>query len=264
MPLREVDRRWRRRAGLDQAMHVATLFLWRLVGGHADAISCAGRRAMNAHVIDTRYLKDLFGTEELRAGLQRHARSFSAGSTSRPRWRAPRRPRDSCPPEAAAEITRKARAELIDLDALHEGVNFTGHPLISLVRQLAGSVRGRGGPLRPLGRDHAGRHRHRADAPGQGRARIILRDLRALAAALADLARARARHAAGGPHARPARHADHLRVQGRGLAGRGAAAHRAAGAGRAARARGGVRRAHRPRSHPSARTRSGRWRCSAG
>jgi adenylosuccinate lyase len=33
------------------------------------------------------------------------------------------------PANAAAEISVKARAGLIDLDALHEGVNFTGHPL---------------------------------------------------------------------------------------------------------------------------------------
>ena len=38
-----------------------------------------------------------------------------------------------------------ARAELIDLDALHEGVNFTGHPLISLVRQLTNLCDGEAG-----------------------------------------------------------------------------------------------------------------------
>jgi len=91
---------------------------------------------MNAHVIDSRYLNDLFGTEELRrifadtyqlqcwldfeAALARAEAAVGV-----------------IPAAAADEISRKARAELIDLAALHEGVNFTGHPLISLVRQLA-------------------------------------------------------------------------------------------------------------------------------
>ena len=45
------------------------------------------------------------------------------------------------PPRSRA----KAHAELIDLDALHEGVNFTGHPLISLVRQLTDLCDGEAG-----------------------------------------------------------------------------------------------------------------------
>ena len=71
--------------------------------------------------------------------------SFRAGSTSRLRWLAPRPQWAWCrrrpPPRSRAE----ARAELIDLDALHEGVNFTGHPLISLVRQLTDLCDGEAG-----------------------------------------------------------------------------------------------------------------------
>ena len=81
------------------------------------------------------------------------------------------------PPRSRA----KARADLIDLDALHEGVNFTGHPLISLVRQLTDLCEG-----------EAGRYVHwgatTQDVTDTGLMLqvksshgIILRDLRALA-----------------------------------------------------------------------------------
>nr|MCU0510764.1 lyase family protein [Anaerolineae bacterium] len=92
------------------------------------------------------------------------------------------------PLDAAAEITRKARAELIDLDALREGVNFTGHPLISLVRQLAALCEGDAG-----GYVHWGATTQDVTDTGlmlQAKAahEIILADLRELAGALAALA----------------------------------------------------------------------------
>ena len=143
---------------------------------------------MNAHVVDSRYLGDLFGTEELRrifadtyqlqcwldfeAALARAEAAVGL-----------------IPAAAAAEITRKARAELIDLEALREGVRFTGHPLISLVRQLADLCEGEAGRY-----VHWGATTQDVTDTGlmlQAKAAhaIILRDLRALADALADLAR---------------------------------------------------------------------------
>ena len=103
--------------------------------------------------------------------------------------RAPRPAAGLVPAEAAAEITAKARAELIDLDALHEGVNFTGHPLISLVRQLTALCEGEAGRY-----VHWGATTQDVTDTGlmlQARAahQVILRDLEALAGALADLAR---------------------------------------------------------------------------
>src|SRR5262249_10507873 len=41
------------------------------------------------------------------------------------------------PAEAAAEITRNARAELMDKDAIKRGVDKTVHPLVSLIWQLS-------------------------------------------------------------------------------------------------------------------------------
>ncbi len=63
---------------------------------------------------------------------------------------------------------------------------------------------------------------------------IAARELRAIEAALLDHAQRAPRHADARPHARPARAADHVRLQGRAVGGRGAAAPRAHRAGRAA------------------------------
>ncbi|ETW94146.1 MAG: hypothetical protein ETSY1_36095, partial [Candidatus Entotheonella factor] len=40
------------------------------------------------------------------------------------------------PQAAADEITRKAKLELLDIDAIHEGLAVTGHPLVPLVWEL--------------------------------------------------------------------------------------------------------------------------------
>lgn len=40
------------------------------------------------------------------------------------------------PQAAADEITRKAKLELLDIDAIHDGLAVTGHPLIPLVWEL--------------------------------------------------------------------------------------------------------------------------------
>jgi 3-carboxy-cis,cis-muconate cycloisomerase len=142
---------------------------------------------MNAHVIDNRYLADLFGSEELRRVFSDHAllQRWLDFEAALARAEAAE---GLVPPEAAEEITRKARAELIDLDALRQGVNFTGHPLISLVRQLA-----------DLCEDEAGRYVHwgatTQDVTDTGLMlqakaahEIILRDLRDAARVLALLA----------------------------------------------------------------------------
>ena len=135
---------------------------------------------MNAHVIDSGYLRDLFGTEALRQVFSDRQQlqgwlDFEAALARAeaavglvPRGR---RRRDH----------RKAHAELIDLDALHEGVNFTGHPLISLVRQLTDLCEGEAGRY-----VHWGATTQDVTDTGlmlQVKAAhgIILRDLRALA-----------------------------------------------------------------------------------
>jgi 3-carboxy-cis,cis-muconate cycloisomerase len=144
---------------------------------------------VSAHVIDSAFLRDLFGSPELRAVFADTYQlqcwlDFEAAL-------ARAEAAEGVIPQAAAdEITRVARAELIDLDALREGVNFTGHPLISLVRQLA-----------ELCEDEAGRYVHWGATTqdvtdtglmlqAQAAYRIVLRDLSDLAAALAELAAA--------------------------------------------------------------------------
>ena len=49
------------------------------------------------------------------------------------------------PQEAAAEITRQARAEHFDLMAIREGIDRTVHPLVPLIWQLAGRCEGDAG-----------------------------------------------------------------------------------------------------------------------
>ncbi len=92
------------------------------------------------------------------------------------------------PQAAADEIARVARVELIDLAALREGVNFTGHPLISLVRQLAGLCAGDAGRYVHWGATTQDVTDTGLMLQAQAAYRIILRDLRELASALAELA----------------------------------------------------------------------------
>ena len=143
---------------------------------------------MNAHVIDSRYLRDLFGTEPLRQVFSDtdQLQCWLDFEAALARAEAAE---GLVPADAAAEITAKARAGLVDLDALHEGVNFTGHPLISLVRQLTDLCEGEAGRY-----VHWGATTQDVTDTGlmlQAKAAyaIILRDLKALAVALADLAR---------------------------------------------------------------------------
>jgi len=143
---------------------------------------------MNAHVIDSSYLKDLFGTDALRQVFsdRQQLKGWLDFEAALARAEAAV---GLVPPEAAAEITRKAQAGLIDLPALHEGVNFTGHPLISLVRQLTDLCDGEAGRY-----VHWGATTQDVTDTGlmlQAKAAhgIILRDLRVLAGVLADLAR---------------------------------------------------------------------------
>ncbi|MBI1282488.1 MAG: adenylosuccinate lyase [Anaerolineaceae bacterium] len=91
---------------------------------------------MASHVVDSIFFKDLYGSPEMRlvfddltllqkwldyeAALARAEASLGL-----------------VPAEAAAEITRKARAELMDTDAIKQGVDKTVHPLVSLIWQLS-------------------------------------------------------------------------------------------------------------------------------
>jgi 3-carboxy-cis,cis-muconate cycloisomerase len=143
---------------------------------------------MNSHVIDSDFLRDLYGTEELRqifsdASQVQYWLDFEAALA---------RSEASVglvPPEAAAEITRVARAGLFDREMIRQGVVETGHPLITIVRELAGLCDG-----------EAGRYVHwgatTQDVTDTGLVlqvkaalAVVQRDLQALAVALDNLAR---------------------------------------------------------------------------
>lgn len=91
---------------------------------------------MPVHVIDSLFFRDLYGSASMRAVfddislLQKWldyeaalARAESALGL--------------IPVEAAAEITRQAKAEYIDTEAIKRGVDETVHPLVALIWQLS-------------------------------------------------------------------------------------------------------------------------------
>jgi 3-carboxy-cis,cis-muconate cycloisomerase len=141
-----------------------------------------------SHIIDSAIFKDMYGTDELRQVFSDEnllqcwldveaalARAEAAVGL--------------VPPEAAAEITRQARVELLDIAALKQGIDQTTHELVPLVRQLAALCDG-----------EADRYVHwgatTQDITDTGLIlqvkaahAIILRDLQTLAQALQSLAR---------------------------------------------------------------------------
>lgn len=91
---------------------------------------------MAAHVIDSIFFKDLYGSPQMRAVFDDHALlqkwlDFEAALARAEAFVG------LIPAEAAAEITRKARAELFDTDAIKRGVDKTVHPLVALIWQLS-------------------------------------------------------------------------------------------------------------------------------
>lgn len=99
---------------------------------------------MASHVIDSAYFRDLYGSPAMRAvwsdqHLLQKWLDFEAALA--------RAEVDAgiVPTNAAAEITRKARADLIDDEAIKRGVDATVHPLVSLIWQLSEHCEGDAG-----------------------------------------------------------------------------------------------------------------------
>ena len=99
---------------------------------------------MAAHVIDSILFGGLFGSERMRALFEERALLQ--------RWldyeAALARSQASLglvPAAAAAEITRQARAEHFDLQAIREGIERTVHPLVPLIWQLGERCEGEAG-----------------------------------------------------------------------------------------------------------------------
>ncbi len=99
---------------------------------------------MPAHVTDSLFFKDLYGSAEMRTVfddlnlLQKWLDTEAALARAEASV-------GLVPPEAAAEITRQARAEYMDTDAIKSGIDKTVHPLVSLVWQLAQRCSGEAG-----------------------------------------------------------------------------------------------------------------------
>jgi 3-carboxy-cis,cis-muconate cycloisomerase len=99
---------------------------------------------MAAHVIDSIFFKDLYGSAEMRAvfddlNLLQKWLDFEAALARA------EAALGLIPAEAAAEITRKACADLMDLEAIKRGVDKTVHPLVSLIWQLSEHCEGEAG-----------------------------------------------------------------------------------------------------------------------
>lgn len=99
---------------------------------------------MASHVIDSVFFKDLYGSEAMRAVFDDHnlLQKWLDYEAALARAEATL---GLVPTEAAEEITRKARAELMDKDAIKRGVDKTVHPLVSLIWQLSEHCEGDAG-----------------------------------------------------------------------------------------------------------------------
>lgn len=143
---------------------------------------------MPSNAIDSFIFKDMYGTDELRAVFsdEQLVQCWLDYEAALARAEAAV---GLVPQEAAAEISRKARVELIDFDALRQGIYETTHELVPLIWQLASLCEGAAG-----GYVHWGATTQDVTDTGlvmqvKAAYAIVLRDLRALAEALADLAR---------------------------------------------------------------------------
>jgi 3-carboxy-cis,cis-muconate cycloisomerase len=145
-------------------------------------------KTMASHVIDSLIFKDLYGTDELRAVfsdenlLQCWLNVEAALSRAEAAV-------GLIPASAAAEITQKARIELLDIAAIRQGIAQTTHELVPLVRQLAALCEGEAG-----GYVHWGATTQDITDTGlvlqvKAAHTIIQRDLQSLAEALQALAR---------------------------------------------------------------------------
>lgn len=99
---------------------------------------------MPAHVTDSIFFKDLFGSEAMRAvfddlNLLQKWLDFEA-ALARAEAKV-----GLVPAEAATEITRKAQAAHMDTDAIKQGIDKTVHPLVSVIWQLSNLCEGEAG-----------------------------------------------------------------------------------------------------------------------
>ena len=161
----------------------------------------------------------------------------------------PRRGSASCPADAAEAISRAAAAiaadpAALDLDRLKRETETVGYPILPLVRQLAERA-GDGGRWLHWGATTQDIMDTAAVLQIRDGLALIEADLDAVRGHLGDARAALSRHADGRAHPSAARAADHLRLQGGGVARRVRPARDAARRAEAARAGRAVRRRRR-------------------
>ena len=142
------------------------------------------------------------------------------------------------PAEAVEPIARAARLELLDRKRIDEAFARTAHTIVPLVWELSRRGRRAARRLGALGRDHAEHHADRRPAGAAAGAPHLSRADTRDPGGDGRPRRARRGHADRRPHARPARGAGHVRLQGRRVDRRAAAPRRALPAGGAAPLRG--------------------------
>jgi adenylosuccinate lyase len=99
---------------------------------------------MPAHIIDSLFFQDLFGSPTMRAIFDDHNLLQKWLDYEAALARAEAR----CgliPPEAAQEITRQAQAAHMDTTAIKQGIDKTVHPLVSMIWQLSKRCEGEAG-----------------------------------------------------------------------------------------------------------------------
>ena len=133
------------------------------------------------------------------------------------------------PVDAADEIRRHAHADLLDMDYVAEQTRLTSHSTLGLIRAWQRI-------LPDSAREHVYRGATVQDVTDtwfglvmRAVGRVAWRDLRAIEDTLLDMAGSASRHGDGRADPRSAGCADHVRLQGRVLGGRGPATHRPAG-----------------------------------
>ena len=92
---------------------------------------------MPTHVTDSLIFRDFYSTDAMRAIFDDHHLVQCWLDTEAALARA-QAGLQIIPASAAAEITRQAQAEQIDLDKLRQSINLVGYPIVGLVKQLAG------------------------------------------------------------------------------------------------------------------------------
>ncbi len=196
---------------------------------------------MPSHITDSIFLKDLYGTDEMRAVFDDRAllQKWLDVEVALARAEAEL---GVIPPAAAEEIARKGKAELIDTAYMKQQIDHTLHPIVPLIRAFKAVCEGDAGEYIHWGATTQDIMDTAIVLQIKDAMAIFERRLAGFDAVLSDVGLAASRHADGRPHARPARAADHLRLQGRDLAGRVAPACRAIARMQAARAGGAVRR----------------------